>query len=83
MNETILVAEDQAHIRALIEFKLKNAGYKVISVDNGEAAMKMAIEMLPNLILLDIMMPLMTGFEVLAALKQKTETERNVNHDRQ
>ena len=76
MNETILVAEDQAHIRALIEFKLKNAGYKVVAVDNGEDALKKAIELHPNLVLLDVMMPLMTGFEVLAALKQKADTKQ-------
>lgn len=76
MNETILVAEDQAHIRALIEFKLKNAGYKVVAVDNGEEALKKAIELHPDMVLLDVMMPLMTGFEVLAALKQKSETKQ-------
>ena len=75
MNETILVAEDQAHIRALIEFKLKNAGYRVVAVENGEQALAKAVEVRPNLILLDVMMPLMTGFEVLSILKQKDETK--------
>lgn len=75
MNETILVAEDQAHIRALIEFKLKNAGYRVVATENGEEALSKAIEVRPNLILLDVMMPLMTGFEVLSILKEKDETK--------
>ena len=75
MNETILVAEDQAHIRALIEYKLKNAGYQVIGVEDGEAALQKANELHPDMILLDVMMPLMTGFEVLAALKQKEDTK--------
>lgn len=74
MPETILVAEDQAHIRALIEYKLKNNGYRVIAVDNGADALAQAKEGGPDLILLDVMMPMMTGFEVLAALKQDEKT---------
>jgi len=74
MNETILVAEDQPHIRALIEFKLKNNGYRVVAVEDGEAALEKAKELIPDMILLDVMMPLMTGFEVLAALKNIPET---------
>jgi DNA-binding response OmpR family regulator len=76
MNERILVAEDQPHIRALIQYKLRNSGYQVVAVEDGEAALKNAIESKPDLILLDVMMPLMTGFEVLAALKQNEETRQ-------
>ena len=75
MSETILVAEDQQHIRALIEYKLKNSGYEVISVADGMAALSKAREISPSLILLDVMMPLMTGFEVLSALKQDIATK--------
>ncbi len=70
MNETILVAEDQQHIRALIEYKLKNSGFIVVAVEDGVAALSKAKEIKPRMILLDVMMPLMTGFEVLSALKQ-------------
>ncbi len=75
MNETILVAEDQPHIRALIQYKLKNSGYKVVAVGDGQEAMAKALEIKPDLILLDVMMPLMTGFEVLAALRQDTRAK--------
>ncbi len=75
MSETILVAEDEEHILLLIEYKLKNSGYNVITVEDGAAALAKAQEIKPDLILLDVMMPLMTGFEVLAALKQGTETK--------
>lgn len=75
MNETILVAEDQPHIRALIQYKLRNSGYQVVAVEDGEAALREAQSLKPALILLDVMMPLMTGFEVLAALKAKEETK--------
>jgi DNA-binding response OmpR family regulator len=74
MPQTILVAEDQQHIRSLIEYKLRNAGYTVIGVEDGVAALQQAQNLKPQLILLDVMMPLMTGFEVLAALKQNDET---------
>ena len=76
MAQTILVAEDQQTIRSLIEYKLRNSGYTVVSVEDGAAALKKAVELKPDLVLLDVMMPLMTGFEVLAALKQNEETKR-------
>jgi len=75
MNETILVAEDQQHIRALIEYKLKNSGFNVVAVEDGVAALSKAREIKPRMILLDVMMPLMTGFEVLSALKQDPSTK--------
>jgi DNA-binding response OmpR family regulator len=75
MPETILVAEDQRTILNLIEFKLKNSGYNVIVVQDGQSALKKAKDVLPDMILLDIMMPLMTGFEVLAALKKEENTK--------
>ncbi|HWP81137.1 MAG TPA: response regulator [Bacteroidota bacterium] len=74
MAQTIVVAEDQHHIRALIEYKLKNSGYQVVAVADGAAALEKVKEVSPDLVLLDVMMPLMTGFEVLAALKQDDKT---------
>ncbi|HTP80042.1 MAG TPA: response regulator [Bacteroidota bacterium] len=75
MSDIVLVAEDQQHIRNLIEFKLKNVGLNVVAVEDGEAALKKARELLPAVILMDIMMPLMTGIEVLSALKQDERTK--------
>jgi two-component system alkaline phosphatase synthesis response regulator PhoP len=74
MAQTILVAEDQHHVRSLIEYKLKNSGFNVVCVEDGRAALEKAIEIVPDLILLDVMMPLMTGFEVLAALRENDRT---------
>ncbi|MBM4169511.1 MAG: response regulator [Ignavibacteria bacterium] len=70
MGQTVLVAEDQEHIRALIEYKLRNSGYTVVSVSDGISALEKSRELKPDIILLDVMMPLMTGFEVLSALKE-------------
>jgi two-component system phosphate regulon response regulator PhoB len=75
MPETILVAEDQIHIRALIEYKLKNSGYNVISVSDGATALAKSKEAIPDLVLLDVMMPMMNGFEVLIALKEDDKTK--------
>ncbi len=72
---TILIAEDQQHIRRLIEYKLTNSGYDVVAVEDGSQALARAKDLRPTLILLDVMMPLMTGFEVLAALKQDAVTK--------
>jgi two-component system alkaline phosphatase synthesis response regulator PhoP len=78
MNPLILIAEDQQHIRKLIEYKLTNSGYRVVAVEDGLQALEKARELLPSLIMLDIMMPLMTGFEVLAELK-KDERTRSIS----
>ena len=75
MAQTILVAEDQQHVRSLVEYKLKNIGYNVICVEDGRAALDKALEVVPDLVLLDAMMPLMTGFEVLAALRANDKTK--------
>jgi DNA-binding response OmpR family regulator len=74
MSSTILVAEDQQHVRSLIEYKLRNSGFVVVSAEDGKAALQKAQEIIPDLILLDVMMPLMTGFEVLGALKKNEKT---------
>jgi DNA-binding response OmpR family regulator len=75
-NQTILVAEDQLHVRKLITYKLENCGYEVITVEDGAEALRRIREIKPTLVLLDIMMPLMTGFEVLSALKQDEATKK-------
>ena len=74
MSLKILVAEDQPHVRNLMEYKLKNSGYTVIAVEDGRSAIQKAEELIPDLILLDVMMPLMTGFEVLSALRHNEKT---------
>ena len=75
MPYTILVAEDQQHVRSLVEYKLRNSGFVVISVEDGNAALQKVEEIIPDLVLLDVMMPLMTGFEVLSAMKKNQKTK--------
>lgn len=65
----ILVAEDEKQIGDMIAFKLTNGGHQVIRAQDGEQAITLAASELPDLILLDAMMPGLSGFEVLRCLK--------------
>jgi len=71
----ILVAEDERDIRELIVFTLQIAGFNVVEVPNGEEAVKKASDIKPDLILMDVRMPKMTGFEACKALKQQEKTK--------
>jgi len=70
----ILIAEDERDIRDLITFTLKMAGHEVIATSNGEEAVMQAKELLPDLILLDVRMPRMTGIEACVGLKDYDTT---------
>ncbi len=70
----ILVAEDERDIRDLIVFTLQFSGFKVIQVANGEEAVKKATKEMPDLILMDVRMPKMTGYEACKVLKAQEST---------
>jgi DNA-binding response OmpR family regulator len=65
----ILIAEDERDIRDLITFTLQFAGYEVVAASNGAEAVSLARQENPDLILLDVRMPRMTGYEACAAIK--------------
>jgi len=65
----ILIAEDERDIRDLITFTLRYAGHEVISTANGEEALAAARESVPELILMDVRMPKMTGYEACRSMK--------------
>lgn len=71
----ILVAEDERDIRELIIITLEMDGFRVIAVANGEEAVAKATEIRPDLILMDVRMPKMTGFEACQALKADEKTK--------
>jgi len=71
---TILVAEDERDIRELITFTLKYHGFEVITADNGEQALQLASEAQPDLLLLDVRMPRLSGYEVCQRVKQQEST---------
>jgi len=68
----ILVAEDEPDIRELVAFILRFAGYEVNTAVNGEEAIQLATQSIPDLILLDVRMPRMSGYDVCRALKANT-----------
>lgn len=65
----ILIAEDQTDLREMIAFTLRLSGHQVVATADGEAAFHQAQDTLPDLIILDIHMPRMTGYEVCQQLK--------------
>jgi len=65
----ILLAEDEKQIADMISFKLANGGHQIVRAQDGDEAISLAGRELPDLILLDAMMPGLSGFEVLRRLK--------------
>lgn len=74
MAGKILVADDDDEIRELIKFFLEQEGYQVIEACNGEEALNNVLSSMPDLILLDVMMPKLTGFEVCEKLRSNAKT---------
>lgn len=72
---SILVTDDAELVRSAIVAPLKESGYRVLEAANGAEALRIAIQQHPHLILADIMMPRMDGFEMFKALKANAETE--------
>ena len=73
-HSKILVAEDEPDIRGLIKFSLEFIGMEVVVASNGQEAVDMAPIEKPDLILLDVRMPKLTGYEACARLKEQPET---------
>jgi CheY-like chemotaxis protein len=65
----ILIAEDEPDIRELVAFTLRFAGHEVTSTSNGEEAVQMASKLIPDLILMDVRMPRMTGYDACRVMK--------------
>ena len=65
----VLCADDDRDILALLALRLERAGYRVVQAVDGEQALSLARELLPDVVVLDVMMPRLSGTEVLAALR--------------
>jgi len=65
----ILIAEDERDIRDLIAFTLRFAGHEVFVATNGEEAVEMAPQVSPDLVIMDVRMPRMTGYEACKTMK--------------
>lgn len=73
-NQTILIVEDERDIADLIAFNLKREGYSVVMVSSGEEGLRQARAILPDLIVLDIMLPGLNGLDVCRNLKAEPAT---------
>ncbi len=71
----ILVADDDPYSLKLLDFRLKSLGHETIFAVDGREALEIATKEKPDLVLLDIMMPVINGFQVLRKLKSQEETK--------
>ena len=69
----ILIAEDDSDLRLLVSLKLESSGHQVVSVEDGSAAAQRCRAMRPDLVILDLMMPGMSGLEVCKFIRADPE----------
>ncbi len=74
-KKTILFIEDEAEIRNIYGAKFRKAGYKVITADSGAKGVELALRKNPDLIFLDLVLPIREGFVVLEELKKNSKTK--------
>lgn len=77
-KRTILIADDEPDILEILNFNLASEGYQVIKAANGNEAVDLAKKHKPDLIILDVMMPAKTGFEVCKILRSNNEFENTI-----
>ena len=73
MQRLILVVEDEKPILDILQFNLEKEGYKVATAMDGETAVSTALQLNPDLILLDVMLPKLDGFEVCKSLRTRSD----------
>lgn len=71
----VLVCDDERHIVRLIQVNLERQGYTVVTAFDGKEGLEKIRSEKPNLVVLDVMMPYMDGFEVLKSVRREPETE--------
>ena len=71
MSKKILIVEDETNIVDILAFNLGREGYETVAAYDGEQGLKLALEKDPDLILLDVMLPKMNGFDVCKAVREK------------
>lgn len=71
---TVLCVDDESHILHVVSLKLRNAGYRVLTAEDGEEGLQAAFEHVPDLIITDFQMPFLTGLELCVELKKHPPT---------
>jgi CheY-like chemotaxis protein len=75
MANKVLVADDEIHIIHVVAIKLRNNGYEVIAANNGAEAYDLACREKPDIVVTDCQMPVMTGLELIAKLREDQRTK--------
>ncbi|MFV0485063.1 MAG: response regulator transcription factor [Candidatus Saccharimonadales bacterium] len=75
VKKRILIVEDDAELANLFQVRLEQEGYEVEAAGDGEKALAAAVKVMPDLIVLDVMMPQISGFDVLDILKNTEKTQ--------
>jgi len=73
---TVLVADDDTDVRGLVAYRLRRSGYQVVEARDGEEALRLALEHVPDLVVIDVMMPKLDGYEVTRRLRSEEATRR-------
>ena len=73
MSKKILIADDEPNIVAALEYLLQRNGYEVHVARNGEEALKLVEDCSPDLVLLDVMMPVKSGYEVCSRIRERAD----------
>ena len=73
MGSKVLIADDEPNIVAALEYLLQRNGYEVSIARNGDEALKRIEQEVPDLVLLDVMMPLVSGYDVCRAVRERDE----------
>lgn len=78
MAQRILIVDDEDDIREFISYNLRREGYQIFTASNGAEALKVAMEVRPHLILLDMMMPIMDGHQTCQAVRSTPELQHTM-----
>ena len=73
MTKKILIVDDEPNIVTALEFLLQKSGYEVLVAQDGEAALKQVEQHLPDLVLLDVMMSVKSGYEVCQRMRERAD----------
>jgi DNA-binding response OmpR family regulator len=73
---TILVADDEQDIRELVAYRLSRSGYAIIEARDGEEAFRLAAEQVPDMAVLDVMMPRLNGLDLTERFRRTPATQR-------
>src|SRR5215217_425240 len=73
-GKTILVADDETHILNVVSLKLRNAGFRVLTAHDGQEALDLATQEIPDLLITDYHMPMLSGLELCRRMRQDPRT---------